>query len=219
MSVSRIDGLYGREGECSPSPEKRFAESYLYTYKPNEKKRNSHCCIVLFGLGRMRLIGKKEAKEERVDSVAKTAPMEAERKLERSYTAKYGEHTYSISIKRYPNHELPIVKDQLDQEFYDNSVEIVILRDGKSFFEKNFSKEAFLDYLSEADRAGSILLGMAFDEEKSNGSKICIAAQIGQPGSGEGPAFTVEVSTSSAVCSILKDLQQDTNAEETPEGD
>lgn len=219
MSVLRIDGLYGREGECSPSPKKRFAESYLYTYKPNEKKRNSHCCIGLFGLGRMRLIGKKEAEEERVDSVAKTAPMEAERKLERSYTAKYGEHTYSISIKRYPNHELPIVKDQLDQEFYDNSVEIVILRDGKSFFEKNFSKEAFLDYLSEADRAGSILLGMAFDEEKSNGSKICIAAQIGQPGSGEGPAFTVEVSTSSAVCSILKDLQQDTNAEETPEGD
>lgn len=204
----------------APRLRKNGLQNPIYTHTNPMKKS----VIAIVALSSLALAGcgsseKKEAKEERVDSVAKAAPMEAERKLERSYTAKYGEHTYSISIKRYPNHELPIVKDQLDQEFYDNSVEIVILRDGKSFFEKNFSKEAFLDYLSEADRAGSILLGMAFDEEKSNGSKICIAAQIGQPGSGEGPAFTVEVSTSSAVCSILKDLQQDTNAEETPEGD
>lgn len=172
--------------------------------------------LVLAGCGSAE---RKETKEEKVDSVVKTAPMEAERKLERSYTAEYGEHTYNITIKRYSNHELPIVKDQLDQEFYDNNVEIAILCDGKSFFEKNFSKEAFLDYLSEADKASSILLGMAFDEEKSNGKKICIAAQIGQPGSGEGPAFTIEISTSNAVCSILKDLQQDTNAENLPEGD
>lgn len=105
--------------------------------------------IAIVALSSLALAGcgsseKKEAKEERVDSVAKTAPMEAERKLERSYTAKYGEHTYSISIKRYPNHELPIVKDQLDQEFYDNSVEIVILRDGKSFFEKTSVRKRFL---------------------------------------------------------------------------
>lgn len=144
MSVLRIDGLYGREGECSPSPKKRFAESYLYTYKPNEKS-----VIAIVALSSLALAGcgsseKKEAKEERVDSVAKAVPMEAERKLERSYTAKYGEHTYSISIKRYPNHELPIVKDQLDQEFYDNSVEIVILRDGKSFFEKTSVRKRFL---------------------------------------------------------------------------
>lgn len=87
---------------------------------------------------------KKRGKGRKSRFSCQGAPWTAERKLERSYTAKYGEHTYSISIKRYPNHELPIVKDQLDQEFYDNSVEIVILRDGKSFFEKTSVRKRFL---------------------------------------------------------------------------
>lgn len=150
-------------------------------------------------------------------TVQTSKPMDAEKKLKRNYTVDIDGNHYNIIIERYPDHSLPTVKDQLEQEFYDNSVKILITRNNQEFFSKIFKKEAFIDYMSEEYKNGSILLGMAFDKEKTNKNKICIAAQLGQPGTGEGPAFTVEIITSDASCSIIRDLQQDTNAENNEE--
>lgn len=145
-------------------------------------------------------------------------PLPADNELTRNYTAQLGGHTYAITIHRAPNESLPTVKDALDQEFYDNSVDVAITRDGETFFTKTFTKEAFEDYLESADRTSTVLLGMAYDEEKSGGSHLCLAAQVGQPGTGEGPAFTIDIPTTGDAYSILRDTQQDTNAEQV-EGD
>lgn len=139
-------------------------------------------------------------------------PQDADKPLNRTYTATIGGKSYEISVNRSPDHELPTVKDQLDQEFYDNSVRVSITNGGNEIFARTFTKEAFADYLSEADKNGMVLLGMAYDEEKTTGSRICLAAQIGQPGMGEGPAFTIEISADGSSCSIVRDMQQDTNA-------
>lgn len=174
-------------------------------------------CLSIYGCGSTDK--NKEDAENISKSTKENGPMEAESPLERKYSSKIDGHTYEITINRYPNHNLPTVKDQLDQVFYDNSVKLVVKKDGVSFLIKDFSKEAFIDYLNDNDKKSTILLGMAFDEDKSNASKICIAAQLGQPGSSEGPAYTIEISTTDGSCSIIKDLQQDTNAEKYNEGD
>jgi len=155
---------------------------------------------------------KPEAKRIAVDTAKPKAPMPADNELTRDYTATLGANTYTITIHRTPDKSLPTVKDALDQEFFDNSVAVTITRGGEAFFSKTFTKEAFEDYLGSADRTGSILLGMAYDEEKSSRGHLCLAAQVGQPGTGEGPALTVDIPTAGGAYSILHDTQQDTNA-------
>lgn len=120
-------------------------------------------------------------------------------------------HDYQISISRHADKDLPLIKDELGQDYYDNRVELKILRDGSVFYSKVFTKDTFLDFLSEADRKGSQLQGLAFDKTTPGG--LVFGAQIGQPGSDSGPAFVVEVSKE-GVMSITKDYNQDTMGEE-----
>lgn len=161
--------------------------------------------------------GNGEAQQQQTtDSVATVKPQGpiADSELKRDYSVSMGGHEYAIVVSRYPDKQVPTVKDQLDQEFYDNCVDVTITRDGSAFFSKTFKKEAFEDYLSAADRKGAVLLGMAYDDTKSGDGRICLAAQVGQPGMGEGPAFTVEIPTGGGPYSIVRDVQQDTTADE-----
>lgn len=54
---------------------------------------------------------------------------------------------------------------------------------------------------------------MNFYEEKTSGGHICLSAQVGEPGVGEGPAFIVDIPTGGGACSILRDSEQDTNGQ------
>lgn len=143
-----------------------------------------------------------------------TGPSPVEDELTRHYADTIRNRAYDITVRRYPDNSLPTVKDELGQDFLDNSVEVTITRDGTQFFSKTFRKEAFEDYLSKSESATSVLLGMAYDEEMSTDKIVCLAAQVGHPGVGEGPAFTVEIPISDGPYSIVRDTRQDTNAEE-----
>lgn len=150
-------------------------------------------------------------------SVTQKAPQAADAPLTRCDTAQLGGHTYIVTIARTPDKALPTVTDPLDQVFYDNAVTVDIARDGASLFSKTFRKEAFSGFLTESDRTSAILLGMAFDAERSTAATLCLAAQVGQPGTGEGPAFTVEIPAGGGAPSIVRDTRQDTMAEEGDE--
>jgi hypothetical protein len=159
--------------------------------------------------------GSEKASTPQADSVKTVAtqgPQPADNELSRDYRSTIEGHNYVISIHRTPDSSLPTVKDELDQEFYDNRVVVTITRDGDSIFHQALTKEDFLDYLSADERRGSILLGMVYDEEKSSRLHHCLAAQVGQPGTGEGPAFTIEIPLAGgSTFSIVRDSQQDTN--------
>ncbi len=134
----------------------------------------------------------------------------SDREWSYDYTEILDGHQYQISIHRHSNSKLPIIKDELGQEYYDNCAELTILRDGKKFYSKTFTKDAFWDFLSEADRKNSMLQGLAFDQPYSDGLQF--GAQIGLPDGEGGPAFIVTISKKGTM-SIMKDHNQDTQGE------
>ncbi len=122
-----------------------------------------------------------------------------------------GGHQYEITIHREADKQLPIVSDDLGKKFYDNRVDVTITRDGQDFFKRSYTKEAFESFLTEADKHGTVLLGMAFDSEKTQKDKriIYLGAQVGQVGIEEGPAFSVEIPLDGSASSIVRDTAQD----------
>lgn len=145
-----------------------------------------------------------------------TAPVsDTERK--NSYQTKLGGREYAISIVRRADSLLSRVKDETGKEYYDNRVEITVTRDNEAFFSRSFTKNDFLGELSENEERGTVLLGMAFDESRSDERTLCFGAQIGQPGIEEGPAFTVTVRLDNKQQTIARDNEQDSTGEDMME--
>lgn len=171
--------------------------------------------IISLGISALALTASCGNKENRAgtnaDSTAQasaSAPRESEGNMDRTYTAKLGGESYEITISRKTDRSLPTVKDDLDYEFYDNSVTVSVRRNGEDFYSKTFTKEAFKGFLEDGDYDKCVLNGMAYDEDKSSGGHICIAAMVGQPGLGEGHAFTLDIPTDGSTASIVKAEQQ-----------
>ena len=157
---------------------------------------------------------KKTGSNDSLSAKAVRGPVpELNEHREMNYDKRLGGHDYKITISIDADKSLPIVKDQSGAEYIDNTVTVSITRDGEDFFLEKFTKEAFADYLSEEANAGYILNGMNFYEEKTSGGHICLSAQVGEPGVGEGPAFIVDIPTGGGACSILRDSEQDTNGQ------
>ena len=157
--------------------------------------------------------GNKETSTPITQEETKTERQEgpiSDREWSYDYTEILDGHQYQISIHRHSNPNLPIIKDELGQEYYDNSIDLTILRDGKKFYSKTFTKDAFWDFLSETDRKNSMLQGLAFDQPNSEG--LLFGAQIGLPDGDGGPAFIVTISKKGTM-SITKDHNQDTQGE------
>ena len=131
------------------------------------------------------------------------------------YEAKLGGNTYKITISRAADKTLPIVTDEQGNKFYDNRVNVVITCNGNAFFNKSYTKDSFNDFLvSKADKQGTVLLGMAYDSEKSNNQVIHLGAQVGQVGIEEGPAFSIEIPLNGGASSIVRDNNQDTTGDD-----
>ncbi len=158
--------------------------------------------------------GKKDNPQKDSTSAGTIAkgPIPADDEMTRTNTISFGGHEYKITVRRYPDKEQPTVKDQLDQEFFDNSVEVTITKDGEAFISETFHKKDFEENIPAEDRTGYILLGMAFDAEKTNNDHFFLAAQLGQPG-GEGPSsFSVDFPVSgNGTYRITTNTQADMN--------
>ena len=122
-------------------------------------------------------------------------------------SVRLGGYDFEVGIRRYPDRSLPLVVDELEQKFYDNSVEVTILRDGEVFMTKTVTKKDFEKYLTENFAKSSLLLGMNCDTARCNQNTLCLTAQVGQ--AGEGPAFLVLIPVRGGNVSVLRDESQD----------
>lgn len=118
--------------------------------------------------------------------------------------------TYHLSIDRQPSDSLPMVKDEIGQQFVDNIITLVVSRqDGTKFYSHQFTKKDFDKYLDDDYRTTGILEGLVFD--KADGDWLEFAASVSHPQTDEYIPLIVRLSRMGEL-SIKRDAQMDTNA-------
>jgi len=141
--------------------------------------------------------------------------MESASPLLRTDTLRSGGSVLTVSVNRHTDKELPNVRDENDQEFYDNCVEITVRSNGEELLNKRVTKADFSSHLGETEKRTSVLQGMALVPEKSSATTLTFGAQVGQPGlDGEGPAFTVVLDLPGGTMTVCKDKNQDTTRDD-----
>lgn len=141
------------------------------------------------------------------------APYAEEEKAD-TFQARLAGRIFKIFITRKADKSLPVVTDDMGKQYYDNRVDIAITRDGGDFFKNSYTKESFSEQLAEGEDQGTVLLGMAFDQIKSDGHAIYLGAQVGQVGIEEGPAFSIEIPLDGSGQHIVRDKNQDNTGDD-----
>lgn len=122
---------------------------------------------------------------------------------------------YQVEVSRIANDSLPMVKDELGQQFVDNRITLRIIRsDGSVFCTKTFTKAAFDKCLNDDYRKTGILEGFVFD--KVDGSQLLFAASVCHPQTDEYIPMIVSVSNFGDV-DIRLDGSMDTTGEDKAE--
>lgn len=118
--------------------------------------------------------------------------------------------TYHLNIDRQPNDSLPMVKDEVGQEFVDNCITLEVSRqDGTVFYNHKFTKKDFDNYLDDDYRTTGILEGIVFD--KADGDWLEFAASVCHPQTDEYIPLIVRLSRMGEL-TIKRDTQLDTSA-------
>lgn len=135
-------------------------------------------CLILSACGGKKqtdeIIIERDAVEEHHPGVLGMPANPQERSIEW-----IGDAKYHYSIVRSQDKSLPHVTNH-DQEYYDNSIMLVVKRsDGSVFFEKKFTKKDFERVLPDMFRENGVLLGMNF--EKVDGNNLRFVVSVGSP--------------------------------------
>ena len=77
-------------------------------------------------------------------------------------SVRVGAHVYAYDIVRLASDSLPMVKDDMDDFYADNTIALSIRKDGNTYFQRTFTKATFASSISETDYAASILDGIRF---------------------------------------------------------
>lgn len=77
---------------------------------------------------------------------------------------KIGGVEYRYEIDRNPSHQLPKVKDEQNNSFVDNVIDLRIMRNEKPILSKRFTKKDFSLHVEPTFAAKSILEGLVFDQ-------------------------------------------------------
>ena len=121
---------------------------------------------------------------------------------------------YKIEIVRTSNEQLALTRDESGKKYYDNQIEMRILRkDGSQFFSRKFTKADFVSCLDENTRKDGALLGIVLDKAEEN--QLRFAASVGSPDvlSDQYVPMLLIVTRMGEV-SIAKDNRLDSGAEE-----
>lgn len=156
-----------------------------------------------------------EAEQTNTTTANKPAAIVSDPKWNNQKGVKWNGHNYQITIERTPAKDLAIVTDELGQRYYDNRVEITIQRDGAPFYNKKFTKEAFIDFISDQDIETGILQGIAFDDVDKKENGLRFGAQVGVPGE-DGIPFVIIINAD-GMASITKDNVLDTSGQDMEE--
>lgn len=100
---------------------------------------------------------------------------------------------YQVEVSRLACDSLPMVKDELGQQYVDNKITVRVIRaDGSVFCTKSFTKSAFMACLDDDYRQTGILEGFVFD--KVEGNQLFFAASVSHPQTDEYIPLVVTVS-------------------------
>lgn len=114
---------------------------------------------------------------------------------------------YCVSVNRRADKSLAITEDEGENKYYDNRIELKILHgDGTVFFQKEFVKDDFKDFVSEEFFAKKALVGFVF--EKVDGSNLKFAASIGSPDKFSDDFIPFEVVVSKSGSMSIKKSEQ-----------
>ena len=75
-----------------------------------------------------------------------------------------GSHKVVFSITSQPDEELPEVVDEDGVKYKDNRFNLLITKDGKTFFDRSFTKADFKSQLTEAFQKYGIMDGLRFNQ-------------------------------------------------------
>lgn len=107
-------------------------------------------------------------------------------------TLRLNHQLFEYRITCQPDPSLPIFEDNQGQRFYQNRVNLTVLRDGEEVIHHTFVKDDFQSHVAEnmqLDFREGMLLGMNCNREGSSAQRLCFWAVVGW--SGEGPTFRV----------------------------
>lgn len=151
---------------------------------------------------------KAENKDTAVEQVVtKKEPLIADGDMQFTDSLTLGGHRLDVTIRRYADKQLPTVKDEIDNEFYDNRVEITIVRAGEQVYNQEFAKESFASFLSAEEKGRGILVGMNVDREASSSQIVCLTAVVGAPGSDAVQKFLIKVPAAGGSPVIARDTR------------
>lgn len=118
---------------------------------------------------------------------------------------------YRVTVHRQPVDSLPMVKDETGQKFVDNAIAVTVVRpDGTQFFNRQFTKSTFQDYLDDDYRKTGILEGLVFD--KADGDWLVFAASVCHPHTDEYIPMVLRLSRMGEIV-IQRDTQMDTSSD------
>jgi len=125
--------------------------------------------------------------------------------------------TYRVVIDRKADKSLPLTKDENGKKYYDNQINVRIIRkDGSEFFNRTFSKADFAQHVEGSMGHNGALLGIVLD--KAEGDNVYFAASVGSPDvlSDEYIPMVMTI-TRMGVVSIKKDTKMDTSSDSDDE--
>ena len=87
---------------------------------------------------------------------------------------------YTIRIRRFADKSLETTTDEDGKKYYDNKVQLQILRqDGSSFYDKTFTKADFRAFTDNQYGREGALVGFMFD--RAEGNILYFGASVGSP--------------------------------------
>lgn len=117
----------------------------------------------------------KKPVEKKVDATPRTTG-----DYDQSREVEWCNGVYHVVVSRKADTSLPVVDDGTGQKYYDNRIQVKVVRqDGSEFFSRSFTKSDFSQFVEKSYRDQSVLLGVVFN--KADGDNLLFAASIGSP--------------------------------------
>ena len=128
---------------------------------------------------------------------------------------KWADRNYSCLVERTADDSLPMVKDEIGQQFVDNRIKVTITRaDGSTFFQRVFTKKDFDSQLDDDYRETGILEGLVFVGAEPN--EVRFAGSVSHPQTDEYIPLVLSINRTGGV-SIARDTQMDTSGSDDDE--
>ena len=105
-----------------------------------------------------------------------------------------GSTTYNYSFQFKNDKTLPVVKNPLDYQFYDNKVILRLTRGIQDIIKHTFTKSDFKSLVPESFYATSALIGFCYNVDKDNTKDaVYFIATIGDPDMTADSSYAIEI--------------------------